>query len=331
MGTADAVFQNLDYIERFSPKHVLILSCDHVYKMNYRKLMDFHESRGADVTIASVNVPLNEAHKYGIISADDDNQVREFLEKPKKTRGSLASMGIYIFKWDVLRKYIIADHHEKDSKNDFGHNLIPMLLKTGKGVFTYRFNGYWRDVGTVESLWKSNMDLLSDPPEFSVTDDSWDIYTAFRARLPGNIAKDSAAKNSILSGSHSIKGRVERSVISDSVIVSEGAEVVESVVMPNVYIGPGARIYKTVVGPDANIMGGVEIGYDNGTDQYISDSLCTSGVSLIGPGSSIFENMKLKMLSHVPSGTLVEPKRREYDAPHDYGSNAKSAPASALL
>lgn len=332
-GTADAVYQNLDYIERLSPKHVLILSCDHIYKMNYNDLLEFHESRDADMTIASVEIPFSQISDYGIINADDDGRVTEFQEKPKRARSTLASMGVYVFKWETLRKHITADHYEKESSNDFGHDLIPMLLATHKGVFTYRFYGYWRDVGTVESLWESNMDLLRDPPRFSVREDCWNIYTAFRTRLPGNTARNAqiSVKNSILSGAYSIKGLVERSVISDSVIISEGAEVVESIIMPNVYIGAKTRLYRTIVGPNANIMGGVEIGCADGSDRYISDSMCSSGISLIGPGSSIFENVKLQMNSHVPSGSLVETGRQHKYMRLDYSGNAKSAPVGALL
>jgi glucose-1-phosphate adenylyltransferase len=328
IGTADAVYQNIDYIEGFSPRHVLILSCDHIYKMDYRELLRFHENRGADVTIGSVEVPLSETSGYGIIRADDDGRVNDFKEKPKLTRSRLASMGIYIFKWETLRKHIIDDHFERGSKNDFGHNLIPMLLANNKGVFTYRFTGYWRDVGTVESLWKSNMDLLTDPPRFLIVDDDWDIYTAFHARLPETASKSTLISHSILSGAHSIKGRVERSVISDSVIISEGAEVVESIVMPNTYIGPKARLYRTIVGPDANIMGGVGIGFEDGTDQYVSDSICAGHISLIGPGSGIFENVRLQRGSHIPSGSLVESGKHAHMR-LEYGGN-KSAPAGAL-
>jgi glucose-1-phosphate adenylyltransferase len=305
-GTADAVYQNLDYIESFSPKHVLILSGDHIYKMNYNNMLSFHEKKDADLTIAAIEAPLDELSAYGIIKADDEGRVSGFQEKPKVAKSRLASMGIYIFKWETLRKQLIEDKHEKNSKNDFGHDIIPILLTTLKGVFAYRFHGYWRDVSTVESLWKSNMDLLCDPPRFSVRGDAWDIFTAFRARLPGNVSQTASVRSSLLSGAHSIKGRVERSVISDSVIVSDGAEVIDSVVMPNVYIGPNARIRKTIVGPNANIMGGVEIGGDEGMDVYVSDSVCGNGISLVGPGAGIFENVKLQRKSHIPKGSFVE-------------------------
>jgi glucose-1-phosphate adenylyltransferase len=328
-GTADAVYRNIDYIESFSPKHVLILSCDHIYKMNYEELLAFHVNRDADMTIASVEVPQEETDAYGIIEADGNGRVIGFQEKPKKTRSELASMGIYIFKWDVLRTHIIADHLKQDSGNDFGHNLIPMLLANNKGVFTYRFHGYWRDVGTVESLWKSNMDLLTDPPTFSLNDEIWNIYTAFRPRLPGNASRNALTSNCILSGAHSIRGRVDRSVISDSVIVSEEAEVIDSIVMPNVYIGPKTRISKAIVGPNANIMGNVDIGCDDGTDQYISESIC-GNISLIGPGSSIFENVKLQKGSHIPSGSLVENGKRAHMR-LDYCGIAKSASIGALI
>jgi glucose-1-phosphate adenylyltransferase len=263
-GTADAIYQNMDYIDRFSPKHVLILSGDHVYKMNYNGLVAFHAKNDADLTIAATEVPLAETSDYGIIEADECGKILEFQEKPSRAKSRLASMGIYVFKWDALKKQLIADRREKNSKNDFGHNIIPAMLTDRQRVFTYRFHGYWRDVGTVESLWKSNMDLLQDPPRFSLGNDAWSIFTAFHARLPGNLSKSASVKNSILSGDCSVRGRVERSVLSDSVIVSEGAEVIESVVMPNVYIGPNARIYRAIIGPNTNIMEGVEIGNENG-------------------------------------------------------------------
>jgi glucose-1-phosphate adenylyltransferase len=312
----------MDYIERLSPKHVLILSGDHIYKMDYRDLCAFHEENDADLTIASIEVPLSETSGYGIINADGDGRVTGFREKPRSAKSRLASMGIYIFKWEALRKYLIADNDEKDSKNDFGHNIIPMLITTGKGVFTYKFHGYWRDVGTVESLWKSNMDLLRDPPRFAIRDDTWDVFTAFRTRPPGNPAKSAPANNSVLSGACSVKGRVERSVLSDSVIVADGAEVTESILMPNVYIGPNARVHRAIVGPDANIMRGVEIGCENGMDEYTSDAICTGGISLIGPKAGIFENVRLQKKSHIPSGVSVGESRRPFARP-DYGGTAK--------
>jgi glucose-1-phosphate adenylyltransferase len=328
-GTADAVYRNIDYIESFSPKHVLILSCDHIYKMNYREMLAFHVNSNADMTIASVEVPHDDMKAYGIIQSDDDGRVTGFQEKPKRIRSGLASMGIYVFKWDVLRTHIIADHLEKGSGNDFGHNLIPMLLANNKGVFTYRFHGYWRDVGTVESLWKSNMDLLTDPPIFSIHDETWNIQTAFRSRLPGTASHNAMINHSILSGAQSIKGRVDRSVISDSVIISEGAEILESIVMPNVYIGPKTRVRRAIIGPNANIMGNVNIGCEDGNDQYISESMC-GDISLIGPGSSIFENVKLQKGSHIPSASLVENGKYAHMRP-DYSSKNKPASVGALI
>jgi glucose-1-phosphate adenylyltransferase len=319
-GTADAVYQNMDYVEERAPKHVLILSGDHIYKMDYNDMLAFHESKGADMTIASVEVPLAETSKYGIIEADGDDRIIGFKEKPRHAKSKRASMGIYIFKWDVLRRRLIEDRHEKNSKNDFGHNIIPTLLTTTQRVFAYRFCGYWRDVGTVESLWEAHMDLLRDPPRFSVRDKAWDIFTVFRARLPCKVSKNASVKNSLLSGACSVKGRVERSVLSDSVIVSDGAEVTDSVIMPNVYIGPNARISRAIVGPNANIMRGVEIGSESGTDTYVSDSLCANGVSLIGPGAGLFEAVRLQKKSHVPSSHLVEDDRRS-----DCGDRAKPA------
>jgi glucose-1-phosphate adenylyltransferase len=329
-GTADAVYQNIDYIERFSPKYVLILSGDHIYKMNYNDIVAFHAQKDADLTIASTEVSLAETPDYGILEADDNGRIIEFQEKPLQTKSRLASMGIYVFKWKALKEFLIADSLEKDSINDFGHNIVPAMLTSEKGVFTYRFHGYWRDVGTVENLWKSNMDLLQDPPMFSLEDNAWNIFTVFHARLPGYLSKGASVKSSVLSGAYSVKGRVERSVLSDSVIVSDGAEVIESIVMPNVYIGPNARIYRTIVGPNANIMGGVEIGFENETDTYVSETTSASGISLIGPGAGIFENVKLQKRSHVPSGMTVEPGNYVHARP-DYGGKIKAAVEGLLL
>ncbi|MDR2354893.1 MAG: NTP transferase domain-containing protein [Clostridiales Family XIII bacterium] len=329
-GTADAVYQNIDYVDALSPRHVLILSGDHIYKMDYNDMLAFHERNDADMTIASVEVPLAETSKYGILRTDGDGRVIEFKEKPECAKSRLASMGIYIFKWDVLRKRLIEDKNEKDSKNDFGHNIIPTLLATTQGVFAYRFCGYWRDVGTVESLWEAHMDLLRDPPRFSVRGDTWDIFTVFRARLPGKVSKNASVHNSLLSGACSVKGRVERSVLSDSVIVSDGAEVTDSVIMPNVYIGPNARISRAIVGPNANIMRGVEIGSENGADTYVSDLLCSSDVSLIGPGAGIFENVRLQKKSHVPNGLSVEDGKHAH-ARSDYSGKSKPVWEGLLL
>ena len=259
-GTADAVYQNTAFIDRFDPETVLILAGDHIYKMDYRKLLSFHRSVGADITIASKYVPWPDTARFGILTTDESGRVRRFAEKPAAAESNLASMGIYACKWETLRRFLTLDRADRDSWHDFGRDIIPRMLRSGAAMYSYHFDGYWQDVGTVSSLWQSNMDLLRGVPDFDLWGDDWKIHTAGSSARPSYTRGGCFLNESIISGGCSIAGRVERSVLSDGVIVEEGAEVLDSVVMAQVYIGKNAKIHRAIVGPGVCIMDGVHVG-----------------------------------------------------------------------
>lgn len=297
-GTANAVFQNIAFIDRINPEHVLVLAGDHIYKMDYRKMLAFHEDTNADVTVASTYVPIKQASRYGILNVNQSGRISEFEEKPLCAKSNLASMGIYVFKWSVLRQYLSEDNINKFSQHDFGRNIIPFMLASSENVYAYEYNGYWKDVGTVDSLWESNMDLIQMPPKFNINDDKWEIFCSRNSALPSYTSRRTVIKQSSISGGCSIFGRVERSILSDSVIVREGAEIIDSVIMPNAYIGKNTKIYKTIVGSQAKIMDNVKIGTDYGISSFV-DQISTNNVSLIGPGVLITEGLRLQKGSHI--------------------------------
>lgn len=298
-GTADAVYQNIGFIEELNPSHVLILSGDHIYKMDYRKMLDFHKKSRADVTIASASVPWEETSKYGILSADDSRLIYGFAEKPQVANSTLASMGVYIFRWEPLRKYLMLDKLDAASHHDFGKNIIPNMLNAGECLYTYRFGGYWRDVGTVDSLWQSNMDILHYSSMFDPMSADWEIRTSERDDAVSYISNKSTVYKSRISGSSTVRGDVLRSVVSTSVVIREGAQVSDSVIMPHAYIGKKARIHKAVIGSYAQIMDGVEIGVDEGSDLLVDRRICARGVSLVAPWLRVCEGLKFRMSSNI--------------------------------
>ncbi|MDR1979713.1 MAG: glucose-1-phosphate adenylyltransferase [Synergistaceae bacterium] len=302
---ADAVYRNIDFIEEFSPEYVCILSGDHIYKMDYAKMLDVHKKNSSDATIAAAPVFFSGDRRREIIDVDEKGRILDFEERPPKAGSDLASMGIYIFNWDVLRKYLIAGGKRGESPQDFGKDIVPAMLCAREKLYAYRFEGYWRDVGTVESLWESNMDLLRDPPKFTLEEEGKEVFTSFCSQLSYFTEETGTIDRSILSGLHVILGRVERSVLSDSVVVEEGAEVVDSVLMPNVYVGKNAKIRKAIVGPNVKIMNDVEIGTENGIADFVSDRLCANGVSLIAPGTYIAEKIKLQKNSYIENSVFA--------------------------
>ena len=247
-GTADAIYQNIGFLDQYDPEYVLILSGDHIYKMDYDLMLDAHKQRGADATIAVLNVSLKEASRFGIMNTNPDGSIYEFDEKPAKPKSTLASMGIYIFTYKQLRKYLTADAKVKDSNHDFGMNIIPDMLKDNKKLYAYEFDGYWKDVGTVDSLWQANMDLLNDKELdlYNIKKD-WKIYTEDTLGKPQIIGDQACIKNSMITQGCSINGKVEGSVLFNGVNVGEGAIVIDSVLMPGVLVEEGAEIYKTIV------------------------------------------------------------------------------------
>lgn len=246
-GTASAIYQNFNYLQQYDPEHVLILSGDHIYKMNYDLMLDYHIKQKADVTISVIEVPWSEASRFGIMNTDENYKVTRFDEKPKKPESNLASMGIYIFKWSVLKKYLEQDARNPDSSNDFGKDVIPAMLEDQQKLVAYPFKGYWKDVGTIESLWEAHMDLLSDENELNLHDRSWPIYSANKSLPPQVTGKNACVKHSILNEGCIIDGEVQFSVVSQNVTVDTKAVVKDSVVMPNAYIGKGAFIERAIV------------------------------------------------------------------------------------
>ena len=247
-GTADAIYQNISFLDQYDPEYVLILSGDHIYKMDYAEMLAAHKEKGADLTVAVLNVSLKEASRFGIMNTNKDGSIYEFEEKPEKPKSTLASMGIYIFTYKELRKYLIEDAKDENSKHDFGMNIIPMMLEDKKKLCAYEFSGYWKDVGTVESLWQANMDLLDDKELdlYNVKKD-WKIYTEDTLSKPQIIGEEASIKHSLVTQGCIVNGDVEGSVLFNNVYIGEGAKVVDSVLMPGVLVEEGAEIYKAIV------------------------------------------------------------------------------------
>ena len=252
-GTANAIYQNIQFIDRYEPEYVLILSGDHIYKMDYYKMLDFHKSHNADATIAVINVPLDEASRFGIMNTNEDSTIYEFEEKPKNPKSTNASMGVYIFKWSVLKGYLIQDEMDKDSSNDFGKNIIPKMLNSGRKLVAYPFKGYWKDVGTIESLWEANMDLLKIDNELNLYDSEWKIYSDNQIRPAQHIGEKAKIANSLIVEGCIVNGEVEDSILSQGVTVGKNTIIRDSVIMPNVKIGDNVTIERAIVGNDSII------------------------------------------------------------------------------
>ena len=259
-GTANAIYQNIKYIDQYDPEYVLILSGDHIYKMNYNKMLQFHKEKKADLTVAHINVPLEEASRFGILNTDDDLRIVEFLEKPEHPVSTKASMGIYIFNWKVLREYLIRDEENPESEKDFGKNIIPMLLEERR-VYAFPFEGYWKDVGTIESLWEANMDLIKRKDEFNISDKSWKIYYRHEGRLPQFIAESAEVTDSMISDGTILFGKVHESILSSGVSVSKNAKVLGSIIMQNAVIEEGATVVNSIIAEGTVVKSGVTVGH----------------------------------------------------------------------
>jgi glucose-1-phosphate adenylyltransferase len=255
-GTASAIFQNLNYLHQYNPDYVLILSGDHIYKMNYELMLDFHIEKGADATISVIKVPWDEANRFGILNTDEELKVVEFDEKPKEPKSNLASMGIYIFNWKLLEEYLLLDDANDESSHDFGKDILPLLLKDEKKLFAYPFSGYWKDVGTVQSLWEANMDLLDESSELNLFDQSWRIYSVNPNQPPQYICKDAKLTDSLVNEGCTIEGSVTRTVVFQGVTVKKDAVVNETVIMPDAVIGKGCVIEKAIVSPGIKVPDG---------------------------------------------------------------------------
>ena len=252
-GTADAISQNIDFIDKYSPEYLLVLSGDHIYKMNYDKMLDYHKEMNADATIAVIEVPMKEASRFGIMNTDGAGRIVEFEEKPEHPKSNLASMGIYIFNWKLLRKMLLADMKDPDSHHDFGKDIIPQLLNDNKTLAAYKFKGYWKDVGTIDSLWEANMDLLDSRNELNLNDASWKIYTEDTPTLPQYIGPNAKIDKAFITQGCVVEGEVKHSVLFTGCKVGEGAKIIDSVLMPGVEVAAGAVVQRALVADNIKI------------------------------------------------------------------------------
>jgi len=261
-GTANAIYQNIKYIEQYNPEYVLILSGDHIYKMNYNKMLEFHKEKKADLTVAHINVPLEEASRFGILNTDDDLRIVEFLEKPEHPVSTKASMGIYIFNWKVLKEYLIRDEENPESEKDFGKNIIPMLLEEDRRIYAYPFAGYWKDVGTIESLWEANMDLIKRREDFNISDKTWKIYYRHEGRLPQYIGESAEVTESMISDGTIVLGKVHESIVSSGVSIAQNSKVLGSIIMQNAVIEEGATVVNSIIAEGTVVKSGVTVGHE---------------------------------------------------------------------
>lgn len=259
-GTANAIYQNIEFVDRHEPEYVLILSGDHIYKMDYDKMLKFHKDNNAEATIAVIKVPMDEASRFGIMNTNDDLSIYEFEEKPKNPKSNMASMGVYIFNWKLLKQALKDDEKDKESNNDFGKNIIPKMLEEGRKLFAYPFEGYWKDVGTISSLWEANMDLLKEDNELSLYDDEWKIYSVSPVRPAHFIGKGAKVRNSLIVEGCTVYGTVENSVLFEGAYVGKNTIIRDSVIMSDAKIGDNVVVEKAIIGSDAIIRRDCRIG-----------------------------------------------------------------------
>lgn len=284
-GTANAIYQNLSFINNYDPDHVLILSGDHIYKMDYNAMLEYHIEKDADCTIAVLEVPLDEASRFGIMNTDEEARIVEFEEKPKQPKSNKASMGIYIFKKDVLEKYLIDDENDPESKNDFGKNIIPNLLNTNKRLFAYPFKGYWKDVGTIQSLWEANQDLIGEEPLFDIYDSNWKIHSRNVGIEPQYIAKNAVVKNSLITGGAKVEGTVVNSIIGSKVHIKKGAVVKDSVIFSGTTIGENSIINYSIIDENVTIGKNATVGVNK---EF------STGISVVGRDTVIPDDEVIK-------------------------------------
>lgn len=300
-GTANAIYQNIAFIEKYDPKYVVVLSGDHIYKMNYANMIDFHKKNNADCTIAVLEVPWEEASRFGILATDENEQIYEFAEKPKEPKSNKASMGVYVFSWDKLKKYLIEDEVDPNSANDFGKNIIPNMLNDGQRMFAYPFKGYWKDVGTIDSLWEANLDIINPNVDLDLSDKSWRIYSRTPDAPPHYIGENATVENSSISEGCDIDGLVDYSVVSSDVTVEEGAEVRFSVIMPGAVIKKGAKVYYSIIAENAVIEEDAQVGEIPENMENSADW----GVAVVGSGATITKNKKIPAKEMIASGEEV--------------------------
>ena len=290
-GTANAIYQNLDYMEQYNPDYVLILSGDHIYKMDYEIMLNYHKANKADITIACMPVPIEEASRFGIMVTDESGRVTEFEEKPEKPSSNLASMGIYIFSWKVLKEALIA--LKEQSNCDFGKHILPYCKDKGQRLFAYEYNGYWKDVGTLGSYWEANMELIDIIPEFNLYEEFWKIYTKGDIIPPQYIAADAVTDRCIIGEGTEIYGEVHNSVIGPNVVISRGAVVEDSIIMRNSTVGENTILNKAIIAEDVTIGDNVTVGFGEEAENVLKPSVYAFGLATIGENSVIPDNVKI--------------------------------------
>ncbi len=293
-GTANAIYQNINFMDRYQPEYVVILSGDHIYKMDYSEMLAYHKAKNADCTIAVMEVPMEEASRFGIMATEADGKVYEFQEKPKQPKSNLASMGIYIFSYDKLRKYLVEDEADENSENDFGKNIIPNMLNDGQRLYAWSFDGYWKDVGTIDSLWEANMDLLNPNVPLDLYDESWKIYARNPVMPPQYVGNNAIVNNSMISEGCEVYGDAHFSVLFPGVIVEEGAKIHNSIIMPGTIVKKGAVVEYAIIAENAVIDENAKVG----SDPTITEG--DWGVAVVGAGIHVGKN------AVVPAKSMIE-------------------------
>jgi len=310
-GTADAVYQNIHYVDEMAAKYVIILSGDHIYKMDYSKMLDFHKQNKADATISVIDVPLNEASRYGIMNTDEDGRIYEFEEKPENPKSTLASMGIYIFNWDLLKDYLINDHQKSATHHDFGKDIIPAMLADNKKMYAYKFSGYWRDVGTIQAFYESNMNLTELIPDFNLFDPNWKIYSPNPIYPAHYIGDTGHVEKSIIAEGCMIYGTVRRSVIFPGVTINAGTVIEDSIIMSDTLIGTNTEIYCTIIGETSVIGNNVKCGIGEFAENTYNPKVYNSNINVIGSNTVIPNNTVLG------KNVVID----NYITPHDFETN----------
>ncbi|MCI9510662.1 MAG: glucose-1-phosphate adenylyltransferase [Angelakisella sp.] len=303
-GTANAIYQNINFIERYNPEHVLILSGDHIYKMDYTKMLEHHEKMGADCTIAVIEVPMEEASRFGIMNTKPDTQIFEFEEKPKEPKSNLASMGVYIFRWDKLRQYLMEDEANPNSSNDFGKNIIPAMLANHEKMYAYAFEGYWKDVGTIDSLWEANMDLLAPSDPLALYDPSWKIYSRNPCQPPHFVAETAHVENSLITEGCKVAGEIDFSVLFAGVTIEEGAVVKDSIIMPGSVVKSGALVQYAIIAENTVIEENAKVG----ERPELMEDMSQWGVAVVGNGVTIGKN------AVIPPKAMIESDVQEVES-----------------
>ena len=305
-GTANAIYQNIAFIERYNPKYVIILSGDQICKQDYSDFLEFHKQKGAEFSVAVMEVPWAEASRFGLMVADENDKITEFQEKPANPKSNLASMGIYIFNWDVLRKYLIEDEEDSESENDFGNNIIPNLLRDGRDMYAYHFSGYWKDVGTLGSYWEANMELIDIIPEFNLYEEFWKIYTKGDIIQPQYISEEAILDRCLIGEGSEIYGEVHNSVIGPNVVIGKGTVVRDSIIMRNSVIGENSVLDRAIIAEDVTIGNNTVVGCGEEAKNVFKPAVYAFGLATIGEQSVIPDNVKIGRNTAISGITTAE-------------------------